>query len=94
MKVSKEPNRAVVYTACRNRPADKPVYKSITLPQVIIVLASEAKVGFGLLLAPLPASCSRTFIMSMGWMIVVATISAEPPFMNGSVARINGVCNI
>lgn len=30
--------------------------------------------------------------MSMGWMTAVATMPAEPPFMNGSAARIIGVC--
>ena len=30
--------------------------------------------------------------MSMGWMTVVATMPAAPPFMNGKAARMKGVC--
>ncbi len=48
-------------------------------------------VGFGPVLAPSPASWRRTLIMSMGWMTVVATMPAVPPFMNGRAALMTGV---
>lgn len=48
-------------------------------------------VGLGPVLAPSPASWRRTLIISMGWMTVVATIPATPPFMNGRAPLMRGV---
>lgn len=51
----------------------------------------ESGEGLGPVRAPSPASWRRTFIMSMGWITVVATIPAVPPFIKGSAARTKGV---
>ena len=58
----------------------------------MISLVTDRGVGFGPVLAPSPASCNRTFIMSMGWMTVVATMPATPPLMKGRAPRMSGVC--
>jgi hypothetical protein len=48
-------------------------------------------VDLGPVLTPSPASCKRTFIMSTGWMTVVAVMPARPPLTKGRAARIKGV---
>ena len=77
-----------MYTACRRSPALRPVYRSISLPWAMMSLVTESGVARGPVLMPSPASCSRTFIMSMGWMHVVAVMPARPPLMKGRAARV------
>ena len=91
MKVSNKPRRAVVYTACRKRPADKPVYKSRTLPLATICRATANGLVLGPDAVPSPASWIRTLTMSTGCMTVVATMPLMPPLMKGSAALMSGV---
>ena len=61
-------------------------------PLAKISLVTLSGVGLGPVLMPSPASCNRTFIMSMGWMQVVANIPDRPPLTKGSSSRVVGLC--
>ena len=67
------------------------MYRSRTLPDAIMLRVMARGEGLGPDFTPSPASCKRTFIMSMGWMAVVATMPARPPLMKGRAARTRGV---